>query len=145
MSLSHLIYISRSCVPLSCIDAELALISAASERNNGLVDVSGLLLFNAGHFLQLLEGDDLTLMRLYDRIATDVRHDSVQRLIFQETDQRMFSRWAMGVMNLDGAARLDQQRFSAIAAACREASPTEQLARLYGEFRTLLPAAVGVN
>lgn len=140
MPLAHLIYISRSRLPLAQVDGALDEIGACSYRNNRCFGLTGLLLYNAGHFLQLLEGDELAVLKTYDKIAADPRHEDLQRLIFQPTDERIFSEWEMGVMNLDRASWLDQRRFIALAAACRNAPGKEQLGRLYGEFRRQLPA-----
>ncbi|HYO23604.1 MAG TPA: BLUF domain-containing protein [Lacipirellulaceae bacterium] len=144
MSLSHLIYISQSCINPQRVDAELDSIRRAASRNNAAVEVTGLLLYNAGCFLQLLEGEDRRLVALYDRLAEDQRHSDLQRLIFQDAEVRLFPGWEMGVVNLDQASALEQRRFASLAGACRLAPRRAQIAQLYQEFRRQLPAMPAV-
>lgn len=72
----------------------------ARERNHRL-DVTGMLLYNEGTFLQVLEGDEETVTALYERIKGDERHHRVVTLMNQPAKKRAFGKWMMGFRNLD--------------------------------------------
>jgi len=66
----------------------------ARSRNESL-DVTGLLLFVNGVFLQILEGERDVVSALMKKISSDPRHSSVK--VIQETDveKRTFPSWRM--------------------------------------------------
>jgi len=45
-----------------------------SRKNNAKVDITGILLFGKNRFLQILEGDENALEKLYENIRLDERH-----------------------------------------------------------------------
>jgi hypothetical protein len=93
MSLHQIMYISTVVGQVSVADCRnIARISAI---NNARDDVSGLLLFNSRRFLQVLEGPQDAVRRIYDRIATDPRHRAVVKLREGTIEQREFGNWAM--------------------------------------------------
>ena len=51
-------------------------------------------------FLQVLEGGRTAVSKLYNRIASDARHTDVVLLNFDEIDERRFSGWSMGQVNM---------------------------------------------
>jgi len=61
-SLSQLLYISDAKAPMSPVDLDSLM--ANSKRKNIANDLTGLLLYSAGHFIQLLEGDWQVVARL---------------------------------------------------------------------------------
>lgn len=99
MGLVQLVYTSRMTQPLDRDAIER--IATRAHRANRLQDISGLLIVGNGSFIQLLEGDPIKVIRLYDKIAADQRHTSVERLYFEEARERMFASWAMGLLNLN--------------------------------------------
>lgn len=48
-----------------------------SERNNELVDITGLLYFDDQIFFQVLEGEEKIVQEKFEKIATDPRHEDV--------------------------------------------------------------------
>ena len=68
----------------------------AIRENNARLDVSGILLFADGTFLQVLEGDKETVHDLYDKISRDSRHQGTKILLERETPRRSFPDWSMG-------------------------------------------------
>ena len=62
-------------------------------RENG---ITGLLLHHDGRFMQLLEGEQHEVQRLYRKIAEDSRHRDVVVEIDAEADRRLFPEWQMG-------------------------------------------------
>lgn len=100
MGLYRIIYASRACnVSL----ADLESILDACQRNNPLRCISGMLLFDNGHFLQLLEGDRGAVSDCFLRIAKDTRHRDVQLLICGPIEARLFTRWSMYHVATHGA------------------------------------------
>jgi hypothetical protein len=64
-------------------------------NTNAQLGITGALLFHAGYFLQLLEGDEIQVRELYEKIKTDKRHNNVITLIETNTNPRIYSKWAM--------------------------------------------------
>jgi hypothetical protein len=96
----HLVYASRATTPFT--EAELGALLAASRRNNMRAGISGMLLYKGGRFLQVLEGADVAVAALYERIARDGRHQEAVVLVRESIEQRQFAESSMGFSNLDG-------------------------------------------
>lgn len=92
MPLTQLIYSSR---PFGFDDAILSQILLTARRNNANAHVTGCLICRGDLYLQLLEGPDEAVNRLYDAILEDDRHLEVTRRMRRETDTRLFDGWAM--------------------------------------------------
>jgi Sensors of blue-light using FAD len=58
--------------------------------------LTGMLIFDATAFLQVLEGRREEVSRTYARICQDPRHRRVVLLEVAAIDERRFGRWAMG-------------------------------------------------
>jgi hypothetical protein len=58
-------------------------------------NITGILLYCDGSFMQLLEGDEEEVRSLYGRIEADPRHFDVQTLFTKETEGRWLKDWAM--------------------------------------------------
>jgi hypothetical protein len=90
----YLLYLSRASSVVS--GRELASIMTVSRRNNGRDGVSGVLVYKDGVFLQLLEGEQKTVLRTYERISGDPRHTDPVILLKGPIEHRLFGRWSMG-------------------------------------------------
>lgn len=66
-------------------------------RNNGRLNVSGLLHYDGDHFLQVIEGGRVEVSALYHRIARDTRHSNIIMLSCHDVQERMFPAWSMGL------------------------------------------------
>lgn len=75
--------------------SKLYKILLGARSRNASLDVTGLLVFVNGVFLQILEGERDTVLTLMKRISSDPRHSNVK--VFQETavEQRTFPSWRM--------------------------------------------------
>jgi hypothetical protein len=98
MSLVQLIYVSSATHPLS--DDELDKTLESSVRHNTTSNVTGMLLYSEGNFLQVLEGSEATVEETYQRICQDPRHTNFFLLSKEEIPQREFSAWQMGFRRL---------------------------------------------
>lgn len=93
MHLVRLLYLSKATNGLGVSGIEALLMSA--RRHNIQVGISGLLAFNGEYFLQVLEGGRSEVNRLYQRIASDPRHEELFLLQMDEINERLFADWSM--------------------------------------------------
>lgn len=98
----RLMYRSRSALPEQDRRAELGALFTQARANNKAKQLSGALLLTDEWFVQILEGDETTVRELFARIERDPRHDSVTLIDAGTVDERVFSRWAMARVSLDG-------------------------------------------
>ncbi len=98
---SFLIYVSIATQPFS--EAELVDLLTTSRKNNAAVGVTGMLLYKEGKFMQLLEGEETQVARVFEKISRDSRHRDVITLLKGREDKRSFSEWMMGFANLENA------------------------------------------
>ena len=97
--LCHLVYVSTATRPMR--DPDLAeLLSQARERNQRN-SVTGMLLYKDGRFIQLLEGHEDDVRKIFDSIRQDERHRDVELLWFRYVQFRDFPDWTMGFRNAD--------------------------------------------
>ncbi|KZN69223.1 BLUF domain-containing protein [Pseudoalteromonas luteoviolacea] len=99
MDLIELIYVSTVATPLN--DDELELLRRQCAAANQLQGISGMLLYDRHHFMQVIEGDKQKVEQLFERIKKDHRHHDISALICNPIEQRNFRRWAMGLIDLD--------------------------------------------
>lgn len=75
--------------------SKLYKILLAARSGNASLDVTGLLVFVNGVFLQILEGERDVLSTLMKKISSDPRHSNVKVLREIDVDQRTFPSWRM--------------------------------------------------
>ena len=92
MPLTQLIYSSR---PFGFDDAILSQILMTARRNNANAHVTGCLICRGDLYLQLLEGPEEGVNRLYEAIFEDDRHLEVTRRMHRQIETRLFDGWAM--------------------------------------------------
>ena len=92
LQLKRVVYVSEK---TDVSDTTLKDIIASSKKNNPEEDVTGCLLSGSNTFLQLLEGPEDFIDRLYSKISTDNRHENVITLCDEKIDERLFLSWSM--------------------------------------------------
>ncbi|MDB0016432.1 BLUF domain-containing protein [Alphaproteobacteria bacterium] len=92
LQLKRVVYVSEK---TDVSDTTLKDIIASSKKNNPEEDVTGCLLSGSNSFLQLLEGPEDFIDRLYSKISTDNRHENVITLCDEKIDERLFLSWSM--------------------------------------------------
>ena len=97
-----LVYASAGTQKWSRTEVESML--AGFRENNASLDVTGLLLYNEGSFIQVLEGDESVVLDLYHKIERDERHHLVTVMLEMPTEQRSFPDWSMGFRVLDSSS-----------------------------------------
>jgi hypothetical protein len=108
----HLIYISSATREMSEDDL-VALLRQSRERNEKQ-DITGMLLFKDGLFLQVLEGSEKDVDEIYRSICLDERNAGNYLIERKAIDERNFPDWRMGFENLSNRNLGDQEGFSAI-------------------------------
>jgi hypothetical protein len=98
MSMISLVYVSFASQPMS--DDELReLLEECRTKNHGR-NITGMLLYRDGFFIQALEGEAEVVNALYERIGQDARHRSVLKVTSEPIEKRSFNNWAMGFNKL---------------------------------------------
>ncbi len=106
----QLIYASTATAEMDKRDLA-ALLEKARVKNERL-GVTGLLLYQDGAFIQVLEGEKETLRALYQTIVADERHTDVVLLREGAVERREFGAWSMGFKTVDAAEMQDVPGFS---------------------------------
>ena len=94
-----LLYVSSAVKLFS--DAELLELLEKARKNNTAMDITGMLLYQDGNFMQLLEGPEEAVKTLAAKIMLDPRHCGFLKLLERHTDQREFGDWKMGFKKID--------------------------------------------
>jgi Sensors of blue-light using FAD len=83
-------------------------------RNNEARQITGMLLYKSGNFIQVLEGEREAVRAIYERIQVDSRHRGVLRMLEQNIEDRQFSNWSMGFSSLDALPAALRDNFSTL-------------------------------
>lgn len=98
----HLLYHSRATHPPD--DDQLRALLGQSRAHNAAHQITGLLLYGEGRFVQVLEGPEAAVRAVYARIRTDPRHAQVVTVREGPGPPRRFADWHMGFGPAAGAA-----------------------------------------
>lgn len=101
MSLIQLVYASATTEPFS--KKQLVKLLELSRTANEKRDVTGVLLLADDTFFQVLEGEEETVLALFEHISKDKRHDRVLMIARTEIEERMFGDWSMGFKRMKPA------------------------------------------
>jgi hypothetical protein len=93
-----MVYVSSEAIRFSGQD--LIALLEESRRKNLAAEITGLLLFKDGNFMQLLEGTKEAVVSVMARIKSDSRHRGVRVLMEEEIPGREFGDWSMGFIRL---------------------------------------------
>lgn len=97
----QVIYSSVSSTPMQQEDLEDILERA--QGNNARSGITGALVYVDGCFLQVLEGDAQAVQSLMEKIAADLRHETVAVLQAQTVDTAAFANWKMAYVSATSA------------------------------------------
>lgn len=107
--LCQLVYIS-STKELLNQDAQFAWLE--SFRHNNLKhSITGMLLYNDGNVMQVIEGSQPDVDQLFANIKADDRHTGIIVLSYEVITQRDFGKWAMSFKNISGSVPEDFSHF----------------------------------
>jgi len=97
--MKRIIYASQASFDVS--PEELVALLETSRARNQDAGLSGMLLYSAQSFLQLLEGEEDALATTYARIRADDRHTNLRLLMAEEVAAPLFPDWTMGFDYVD--------------------------------------------
>ncbi len=75
---------------------ELVTLLEQSREKNARYEITGMLLYDAGSFMQSIEGPDGAIDRLFANIQRDSRNRLVMKLLDDPIEAREFPSWSMG-------------------------------------------------
>jgi hypothetical protein len=101
MSLKSLTYTSLARLDLGSED--LAAIHRSARELNSLDGITGLLVFNGTHFLQIVEGSGPAIDDLLGRLRRDPRHSSIEIRDERNIDARSFPDWSMELVRVSSS------------------------------------------
>jgi hypothetical protein len=81
-------------------ESEIPKILEASIRRNKESNITGMLLYCAGNFIQVLEGESEAVVETFKRICEDKRHHNILEILREPITYRDFSEWSMGFNHL---------------------------------------------
>lgn len=99
--LVSLVYCSSATHPFG--EHDLAELLATSRARNSALDITGMLLYRGGEFVQILEGARSDVEALMEKIGRDPRHRDVRVLLEEPLHERRFEEWTMGYQSLVAA------------------------------------------
>ena len=143
-NLSVIVYRSRALYPPS--DVDLLYLLAHARENNRAADLTGVILYDRGHFFQWLEGTNQQLGKLWNKIRADSRHSEIKVLADQEIPVRLFEGWSMQLAHRERQHEGISESFVVADAALlddlhlnpgRVPSILASFSKLGGSFRTV--------
>lgn len=106
----HLIYVSSAQREMS--EEELLLLLEQCRRRNRRQNVTGMLLYAGGNFLQVLEGEDKDVEEIYKDILNDERNNGNIVIDKDQISERTFPDWSMGFRHLTNQDKASIKGFS---------------------------------
>ena len=100
MDLRSLTYTSLASLHLSVADVES--IHRTARDLNAIDGVTGILVFNGTHFLQIIEGADAAIGDLLERLRRDPRHSGLEVRDDRPIHDRSFPDWSMELVRVKG-------------------------------------------
>ncbi len=110
-----------------------------ARTSNQLLGITGVLCSGRGYFVQVLEGQEGTLLTLYARILADTRHEQASLLSIGLSAKRAFSQWSMAC--IDGEALSPEIHTRLVSKALVDSDMSEQARLLQTALTTLRRAA----
>lgn len=101
MSLKSLTYTSRASLDLGAGDLEQ--IHRTAREVNALEGITGLLIFNGTHFLQIVEGAPEAIEDLVERLRRDPRHHGFEIRDERSVEHRSFPSWSMELVRVSAS------------------------------------------
>lgn len=98
MILFELIYVSVATRDMSAADIKSLLDNA--RHKNAQRNITGLLVYHRGEFMQLLEGGKEEVFSIYHKVMDDGRHKQVNLLWNGPIKERSFPNWQMAFVGL---------------------------------------------
>lgn len=101
MQLKSLTYTSLARLDLTAED--LQAIQRSARELNALDGITGLLVFNGTHFLQIIEGSQAAIDDLVERLRRDPRHNGFEIRDQRDIEARSFPDWTMELVRVSAS------------------------------------------
>jgi len=95
--LCFLIYVSQETFPMSREDISELL--AESRGLNKQRNITGMLLYRYGSFMQVIEGERYAVCDLFESVKRDPRHKNIDLIILEPSEKRIFDEWSMSFIH----------------------------------------------
>lgn len=133
MPLVQLVYASVTVRPFS--KQQLVKLLELCRSRNAERDVTGVLLLADDTFFQVLEGEEDTVMALFERISKDPRHSRILMITRIAVEERVFGEWSMGFQRMTAA---DLNKYTGLNDILARGSALANIDQ--GKVKTLLAA-----
>lgn len=97
--LYQLSYFSKECGDFD--KTSLDMLRDQASAFNELSEITGLLMYKNGYFVQIIEGSKEELNKLYTKIENDERHNIIRSKVLKKIKKRSFIDWSMKVIETD--------------------------------------------
>ncbi len=95
----RIIYLSSATTKFT--NEEILTLLNASRKKNEANEITGLLLYSDGNFLQIIEGKQKKIKALYAKINMDQRHRNIIKVFEGKVSHRIYPKWHMGFNSID--------------------------------------------
>lgn len=95
----YLIYVSSAVRLMD--NVELLKLHEVSQKNNANSEITGMLLYQEGNFMQIIEGEEEHVLELFIKISMDKRHKDIYKIMSGPINKRNFDNWSMGFCNMN--------------------------------------------
>jgi len=92
-TINYLIYVSSAVKPMS--EQEIQDMLVPARIKNSRLQITGLLVYRSGNFIQYIEGPQDSIQSLYQSICKDIRHRDMTVLDENTVNVRLFGDWEM--------------------------------------------------
>ncbi len=107
--LHALVYVSTAAHHLS--EAEIGHLLDRARQRNATEQVTGVLLYSHGNFMQYLEGPRAGVARIYEHIVADRLHHGIIELVREPIAVREFSDWTMAFRSISAFGLSSPDKF----------------------------------
>ena len=142
----ELIYVSKATARMQ--ERELETLLSKSRDSNARLDITGLLLYDGfGTFIQVIEGQEIAINSLFQKIERDARHRHIHTLGRHHVTSRSFPDWRMGFRYINDSQKAHLDGYSDIlnsSADSKKASSLQGITsfaeKLINHFKQSLPS-----
>ena len=125
----RLLYFSQTKQDVS--EDQVQNILTVARKRNAELNITGVLLRGGGMFLQVLEGPEQAVLKLYVKILDDSRHRDSRIVYITPVKDRLFGNWSMGFLNENP---LDVVTMAQLRGERAESVQAEQFSELIRKF-----------
>lgn len=97
-------------------------------------DITGILLYLEGCFVQVLEGEESRVMETYVRVYGDPRHHDITLIHSRPIESRDFPAWRMGFQRINWLDIVDRPAYAALRGNRLDGQPLHLTPGLAGQI-----------